>query len=950
MNQSFIENLADYILAAFAEKTDRLNVVFPNKRAAVFLKRALGQKANKVIWMPQLRTIDEMFAEWTGKNSLDTLALSLGLVKVFAGQMSDNKSAVNQFVGYAAQLLHDFEEADRYLIDVPLLFQYLSEARAIELWHPDGSELSAYEKDYLAFYQSLGPLYDHFRQYMRETNVVSAATNARYLAELNEKALVEMAAGRFTLFAGFNAFNPAEEAVFEKLHRNGIADVRWDFDTYYLRPNIFGQHEAGAAARRFFEKHPSASKEWLYETLLTSSKKIQLVAAPGQIGQAKALGNKLKIQFDAGSEASDTAVVIADESLLFPVLNSIPPDIEKMNVTMGLPFTSSPMFILLLDLLRFEKSYSERAETNRVPADSLLSILRHPAIMHSLNNTSAKQAEKLINSILESGSNFVHIDWLLNQQELLIPEATQLFVILLNSPGKNAFESGCKLLELIEYIGSQHHATANTEADIIALNQISITRKLLNQLVDALSDQPELLEVSSLERLVRQIAPAYTQNLVGEPLEGLQIMGLLESRNLDFKIVHILSANEGILPSDTHAQSLVPYDIRRTFGLPTRNDSQAIFAFHFFRLLQRAEDITLYYNTEADTFGGGEMSRFLQQIKYELTRLNPKIELSEETFSFPIAQQQQNRVINIQKNQFVVTKINEKLSEGLSPTSLTRYLNCPLQFYLKDVLKLDDNQNATGTAQANKIGTVVHAAIEMLYEPWLNQTLSKEMINEMESRAELVLAQTFGNEFPGIQLTEGLNRITFAVAGHFIKNLLNSEKNTVETMPPVVLEQEKRIHKQLTVNGKKINIKGTIDRLDRVGGQIRIIDYKTGQAEQKDISISNPDELLLPEKAKALQLSIYTWLMLSDEINTETLPQSFLINLSKSSIGMIQLVLPTALDPATFSSSITQILEQITNDLIDESKPFSQTEDHKRCSNCTYIAICNRDKKNSTFF
>ena len=169
-------------------------------------------------------------------------------------------------------------------------------------------------------------------------------------------------------------------------------------------------------------------------------------------------------------------------------------------------------------------------------------------------------------------------------------------------------------------------------------------------------------------------------------------------------------------------------------------------------------------------------------------------------------------------------------------------------------------------------------------------------------------------------------------------------------MSPVVLEQEKRIHKQLTVNGKKINIKGTIDRLDRVGGQIRIIDYKTGQAEQKDISISNLDELLLPEKAKALQLSIYTWLMLSDEINTETLPQSFLINLSKSSIGMIQLVLPTALDPATFSSSITQILEQITNDLTDESKSFSQTEDHKRCSNCTYIAICNRDKKNSTFF
>lgn len=939
-DNNFIQQLADWVLNAFEGRTDRLNIVFPNKRAGLFLRQEFSHRVGKAFWLPQIFSIEEIFARWADMQQADSLTLTLDLMNF----ESKNSEPNHNFLSYAAQLVREFDELDHHLVDPEKLFNYLSEAKALELWHPDGSELTQYEQNYLKFYRSFPRYYGFLQEQMHRNQAASSGTIARLLAGLKPHDLIARTAEQFTIFAGFNAFSPAEEKVVLTLVENQCATLRWDLDSYYILENRFGFHEAGNSFRKLKAKSRLIPKEWMSDKLLSSAKDIYLIGSAGQIGQAKALGQILSRQSGHNSQSS-TAVVLADENLLYPVLNSIPDEFGPFNVTMGLPFISTQAFGLLMSLLALENRMSRSHHPESIPINQLLEIIQNDLVFASVSLDTQAAILNFGNRLLAEGNPFIRPEKLLQTAAESYPVLSQL-IGLLTGEALTYSERIHQYIRFFRFLEDQILQQPGAGAMVMATNQIIIAQRLLNQMLKIAEHYPEVQISLWGEAFLRQIASNYSMDFIGEPLEGLQLMGLLESRNLSFETVHLLSANEGILPRNTHQHSLIPFDIRKTFGLPTRNDSQSVFAFHFFHLIQNASTVYIYYNAEADAFGKSEMSRFLLQLQHELGALNPRITIHQQTFSLQAGQQVRQRNLTIQKNHHILEKIRKKMTDGLSPTSVSRYLTCPIKFYFTDILGLKEPETTETGITFRQIGIIVHRTIEQLYKPFVNQPNSVENIRSIMRQVESELRQSFCMELPGMELDEGMNRIQFLVAQRFINNLLNNDLETTQNNELTILFQEKELDSTIMTPFQQVKIKGTLDRIDRVDNQLRIIDYKTGKAELKEITITNEDEFSDPHKAKGLQLAIYIWLWLKNNPHSTCLPQGYLFSLAKSSVGLLKAILPNQSQNEAFSVVIENFLTETAGSILDPEAYFSQTSNINLCSNCSFAGICGREKKN----
>ena len=946
MNKSgFIQRLANYILENHADKTDRLRVVFPNKRAAIFLKKELAVQAGKAIWMPRIGSVEETFCSWSGYQPADPLSIVFDLIEIYLKEHSIENNYFEQFAGYAAQIANDFDEIDHYLVDPEDIFNYLSEAKALELWHTDGSDLTSFEKNYIQFFKSLKSIYAALYTKMDQKQQAYSGAIARKLAEMPENELLAKPQEQFIIFAGFNALSPAEEAIYNILYKNKKAILLWDLDKYYVEPNLFGLHEASLSVRNFLKKHQGHPLLWTNDLLLTEPKIIRFIGVPGQTGQAKAMGYYLSLEADQKKETGKTAIVLSDEKLLFPVLNSIPESIGSFNVTMGIPFNISQLYTLMLLNFELENSFIERNNHHIIPLDKLIDIIHHEVIMAFQDEASLQKMQQLAKAIRADGNTYVTLDRFKALSAGLDPSLKDFFNILLTTSSSDINKSLEKGIELFEWLLNGLRTAKEVQNNQLLINQTIVALRLLRRLKSLTEDKKDLFDTEGLLIFVRQLASFYTMHFLGEPLEGMQVMGLLETRNLDFSTVHLLSVNEGIIPADKNRQSLLPFDIRKTYDLPTHHEKQAIYAFHFFHLLQNANEINLYYNTESDPLGGGEMSRFMLQIKYELTRINPNIQFTEELFTYKVPPQKHTREISIEKTPQVIEKLKKRLSDGLSPTSLSRFIRCPLQFYWQDVLKIDEDDMQESGIGLNQMGTVIHKTLELLYQPYLGSPLQKNELNEMQQRLESLLTQCFQEEFPGVILEEGRNKIAYTVSLQFISKLIDNEIHTVSNQLLVVSEQEQKLVASFEIEGTKIQLKGTIDRIDQLSQNHRIIDYKTGKVALKDINVSTFEDFLDPDKSKGLQLAVYTLLYLLNNPHVDKMPVAGIFSLRQSSKGLMEAMFPETSGKEEFILNMTETLHTICNELLDPLTPFVQTQEKDRCVNCPYLVICKRDKK-----
>lgn len=492
----------------------------------------------------------------------------------------------------------------------------------------------------------------------------------------------------------------------------------------------------------------------------------------------------------------------------------------------------------------------------------------------------------------------------------------------------------------------QNTSIASSTLEFEYLFAYSKILKRINALIDDYPDS--ITSIKVFQGIVKQLVKSVSLPFYGEPLTGLQLMGMLETRTLDFENVIIVSCNEKVLPVGKSVNSFIPFELKRHFGLPTYGDRDAIFSYHFYRLLQRAKNINLLYNTENDTLGSGEKSRFITQLMHELPKVNKRIVMKERIANVPISANNKDHNIEIVKNEEVLKALEEKSKTGFSPSLLNVYIKCPLQFYFKVIGKVKEDDEVEDEIGADVLGNVIHKALETLYSPYLNSKLKIEDVSEMQKQVEPLVKELFEREYSTFELTKGKNLLTLKVAQRYLLSFLETEKTYIKTLGRSgnILEinnLEYEISVVSKIGDREVKLKGVVDRVDYSEGCTRIIDYKTGLVAERDLKIKSISDLFEDSSyAKSFQLLMYGWLFWKDGGRVSSL-ESGIISFRNLSSGLLNV--NVAKERRVLEQHIVDFeegLQSLLAEIFNPSVKFTQTLNAEDCKYCPYVEICNR--------
>ena len=646
------------------------------------------------------------------------------------------------------------------------------------------------------------------------------------------------------VFIGFNALNTAESRIIQRLLQEEGAHIYWDADPHYLENPV---HEAGYFMRSYRHSWPGLQGKLKgLSGHFGHSREIHLIGVPKAVTQAKYCGDLLKrLQAGQAEPLNRTALILGDEKLLNPVLHSLPDSVAAVNITMSYPLAySSPAQLL-------ESVFQLHAARGRwgwqIPA--VLDLVSHP-FLQDWFRSEGLHTENVRKALLDANAAYAGTALLKTSgvpaavREVLFPEGNLSAAALID-----------QLLELLRRLQPVYKEAE----DRLNLEYLFHLNKLLNQLQQLCGAYPFLTDLRSLHALFKQTLADEKVDFQGEPLEGLQVMGMLESRNLDYETVIITSVNEGVLPAGKSNASFIPFDVKREFGLPTYKDKDAVYAYHFYRLLQRAKRIFICYNTEPDVLEGGDPSRFIHQMRTD-PALAPYIR---EHIAAPMVESPTSIPLVIAKDAPLQERLAEIASSGFSPTSLARYISDPLEFYRRTVLGIRESDSLETTVAANTFGTILHAALESLYEPLQGELLTLKILGGLRSRCSETVDAAFQTHYLQQRRPAGRNLIALEVMKQYLHTFLDQEEQLVKRHEVRILGVEQKLREPIGLQGNlpMAYIKGTVDRIEEVDGVVRIIDYKTGLTKPNQLRISGWDSLRAePERSKALQVLCYGWL------------------------------------------------------------------------------------------
>jgi len=946
----FLKSFAADLWKRYQPELGDICIVLPNRRAALFLKEHLAAEAKQTIFAPEIFSTEDFIYKLSGLQIIDNTELLFELYSIYKETPSPETDTFEAFSKWAPALIADFNEIDRYQADAKQLFINLSSIREIENWSLNSKELTGFQLNYIRFWESLGVYYFRLRDKMQKENKAWQGLAYRFVSEHIDE-LAGRQEWKKICFAGFNALNASEEKIFSQLLRSGKAELYWDADEYYL-------NDPGQEAGKFLRKHKSEFDDgknpfrWIGNTLAAEPKNIRIIGTAKNITQAKLSGTLLHELQKKNTSLRSTALVLADENLLFPVLNSIPDTITEINVTMGYPLRSTPMtslFHLLFQLhVNAEKFSKGRKEEKRFYHTDITSLLRHP-YLHQVFRDS-ELIPGLCKYILDN--NIIFIGFRQIEKfclEKFAEEWPDLMPLLITW---NSINDSFKALELLilqlrstfisKSAGGTKKQHANVETEL--LFQFSVFLKRLHSLCHSYGHVSEL---KTLQTLFAQLANNSTIPFYGEPLSGLQVMGMLETRTLDFENIILLSANENILPSGKTQNSFIPFDLKKLFGLPQYNDKDAVFAYHFYRLIQRAKNIFLLYNTESDKFGDGEKSRYITQLVNELAKANPSIIIEESLLELNYGNEEaETQTVTVSKDEAVMEKILILAERGLSPTLLNTFRKCPLKFYLHYIAGIRETEEVEEEIGADTMGTVIHEALEMLYAPFAGKSVGAADLAAMKEGLEEKVKTVFSRYFPTEAIRSGKNLLAFRVSLKFIRNFLSREEELLNLGGSLfITELEKEMKGIVEINGVRVNIKGKADRIDRTAKGIRIIDYKTGKAEDRELTVKDWNELLTDYRLdKSFQLLCYAWLYNSERSQQEEPLLSGIITFRELSAGLKTVSVPGKkeyLDQSALEE-FEIVLRELISELFRKESPFKQTNEIKNCEFCAFKTLCKR--------
>ena len=961
---TFISKLAKHIQSHYDLTKQELTVVFPNKRAAFYLRNAFKDNCEQTLWLPQMLSIEEAITQWSGITLADNIDILFELIDIDAQLHIEQNSDLSLFGSQAAQMVKDFDEIDQYGIDAKHVFNYVLDNKKLEIWNFDEEKSKEKELKYLQFFSSLYDYYLRLRDRLIEQGKGYYGMITRHLAELPEVELLKKIGERSIIFAGFNALTTTEESIINTLIRNGKAEILFDYDTYYADDE---NNEAGLFARKFRQSHPQWLENGFSNALITEPKTIHIISASGNALQAKALQAKLQETND-----EKQAIVLADQNLLIPVLNGIPEAYSGINVSMGYPLQHTPVNQLVKEYFalcrhnRISRKITEK-DTERMAEGWYIWPVLHIMDLEIAKIIFPKSELEAFSrwkyTAVKDGKFIFEDKDIETLQET--PDIQAFLKVILTPKDKPSptiiLENVGQLLAFIAHLIQSKHEQSES---LFLLNQVGEIGKIISRLQKVVEQNSKYIkDTHSLEALYRVLSSASSLKLNSSNTEGLQIMGLLETRNLDFERLHLLSVNEGILPPDKSRGSFIPQFIRRACGLPSYAESQAVVAYHFYRLLQNGKEIYLYYNNLGDT-SGGEASRFILQIKHELAK-NANIKIEEESFSSTAKSSMEVKALSAQKTN-ALDRLHYLIKEkGLSPSALSTYINCPLKYYLRYIAQIEDKSVEEDTG-INVIGTIIHDTLEFLFADYLpkdekTQLIDKKLFDKVikpqwEQKLALSIAKNLPNGLPDI----GFNYLNHVTIEQQLKNYLNYTSKQLENNTLTILETEGELKAKLQTTHGDCLFYGRTDRIDQFEGLIRVIDYKTGHVNSSDLKVpvrhhsdSNLDYLKqIPEKALQLLLYKYMYLKGNPSITPERVTaaihglkyaNAIEFSLTKASPTKNDTDVDTAfLEGDRFIPDMEAMLEAVVDEMLDTAIPFTQAKDDKKCSYCEFKLICKR--------
>ncbi|MCB9224397.1 MAG: PD-(D/E)XK nuclease family protein [Crocinitomicaceae bacterium] len=935
--KSFLEEQVEVIFDRHKHEIDEISIIIPNRRAATYIQKYLAKQFKKPFFSPEILTINEWVNKHTEEKILSTTELLFILYGVHC-QIESKPESFEQFVQWGRTMLTDFDEIDKYMIAPSSIFRNLKEIKKIENWSFDTDELSKGQEHFKTLWDKLDTYYSQLEIALKNQH---ATYSGKAYQQFYQK-LLQLPLNKQHYFLGFNAVSRVERQIMYTLQKEGKATVVFDVDKFYYSNN---QHEAGHFYREIV-------KEWdikpNYSRFFEDSKKhFEIIETSQQIAQTKIAGHLIDEMIKNGKELSKTAIVLADESLLIPLSRSLPPEIKEVNITMGWPIKFSHLkgFMNLVFELQFNFNQFKH---ERIYHKSISSLFQHPYISEILGDPKIRLG--IIERMHEHNLIFMTLEELVEQDQKI----ADLKPILTTWEDKNV-ERLNRIHQIADLLYEHFKTRDDRSLDLEILYQFS---KGLKKFEDIIHKYDVELTLKGFKQLFFQFWQNETVSFLGNPIDGLQVMGILETRTLDFENLIILGMNEGNLPKSNFNQSFIPRDLRLFENqLPTEEDRQAIFAHHFYRLLHRATNIFMTYNSNAEGLGSGERSRFIIQLENELDTSKGH-SLTSYTYSGNDDESIISETVYHSTSE-VHQRLDALLERGLSPSALNKLIQCPLDFYYRYILRFDEGSDVEESIESSTFGTKIHQVLQDIIEDnfkdgdhfsALKVDVLKSEKRKVKERLEAAyLSGENSKKFSKNELKYGQNKLSFDVSVRFIEAFLDEQikelSNNTDAVIPLELEHEIMAELKMNASGseKTLRIKGNADRIDKIGGTYRILDYKSGKCDKEKVQLKKDiiskdgwaDFMNDSKKSYARQLLMYALMF------RKTFPdrKPFLAGII-SMVNMkswVQSVQSAEIDELLSDAVLDKFEEELKNkiaELYDPGFEFKHDPEAKYCEHC----------------
>lgn len=956
----FLYEVASLFYRQYGESVNTIAFVFPNRRAGLFFQKYISELAETPLFAPPVITLSDLMAELSGKQPADKIN-SLFLLYNLYVDISGSAETFDEFLYWGELLLNDFDDIDKYLVDARALFTNLSDLKEMDdsfaylsdeqvqavrtFWqtfYPKGDTPN--QRQFLSVWEILYPLYCKFREALAKAGQGYEGMLFREAAERAERGEALELPYRKVVFIGLNALTLAEEKFLLRLQQQGTADFYWDYASPLVkdknnRASFFMERNV----RNFPSRHPLQTGG-----VPERQPEIEVIGVPSGVGQAKevyALLSRLSPDELTATGALRTAVVLPDENLLVPVLNSIPHTIRHINVTMGYPLAGTPVSALMEYILNMQKNVRYVDGAPAFYFRDVLPILNHRYVM----TADPEKIGALVKQIAAYNKVYVTFDEL-NRSALL-------GILFTPVADVDAFaEYLIRVLQELNRLMSERAAAdgpdnAPQRARDLEQEFIFHYFATVNRMREVMREAGIRMQIDTYFRLLKRLTQTIKIPFHGEPLSGLQIMGILETRALDFDRVIILSTNEGVFPAKKTTNSFIPYNLRRGFGLPTYEHQDSIWAYHFYRLLYRAGRVSLLYDTRSNGVQTGEVSRYVYQLKYHY-----EVKVKDKLLVYRVSSSKVPAVF-VDKADAVWRKLSGFCADGrrsLSASTINVYLDCPLKFYFSAVEGVEEEEEVTETVRNDVFGSILHKVLETVYSPLKDRLIMADVLDRirkdgayLNSLVEKAFAEIFFKT-ETVRPLRGQNFLVGEIIRKYVEKLLYWDARLA---PFRYLESEKRLETSFALSdGRRVRLKGFIDRIDEVDGCIRIIDYKSGKGTNVFDSVENLFNKELKERAKAvMQVFTYAWMYGEPGHPLPVVPGIYYMRSLFSERFDSGVYLKTGVgkraalsDYALYRDSFEQALRRCLDEIFDRETPFTQTKTEVACAYCAFRQLCGK--------